>query len=768
MSEKKFYMVGQSVPRQDGLEKVTGQAIYGFDLKMPGMLYARALRSPYPHAKVLRVDTSAAERVAGVKAVITGQSLPMCRYGTDVKDTYFIAVDKVRYVGEPVAAVAAVTDEVAAQAVELIRVEYQELPALTDPLEAMKPEAVLIHEDINSYKHGPSIRVVKDSNILNHFKLRHGEVEVGFKEADLIFEDTFTTQKCQHAPLEPHAGIAQVDPYGKITIWTSTQAPCRLRSELTEAFNLPMNKVRLITTYCGGGFGAKTSCKTEMICAALAMKTKGRPVKMTFSREEEFIATTTRHPSHVTVKTGVKKDGALTAREVKVVWDTGAYSEKGEGVSRNAGIVAAGAYIIPHVKIDSYCVYTNKCNAGPYRGFGDPQLTWAIEQHMDKIAEKLNMEPLEFRLKNGYEEGSLSDTGETLYCVSLKETLKAAAENIGWGQPKAGKNMGRGIACSHKMTNTRTSSSAIIIMHEDGTVEVLSSAVDEGQGSRTALAQVVAEELNLPLAAITFATPDTDVTPFDFGSVSSRITFHMGNALLQACAEVKERLFDLAAQRLEAHPRDLELSGGRIYIKGSPARGLTFQELFLPGEHHTVKRGYILGRGSFTSEDEWWDIETAQSKKPTAYWMYCAHAAEVEVDQETGDIKILKISAAHDVGKAINPMICEAQIQGCLAFGVSGALLEEMVLDKGKVVNPSFMDYILPTSTDLPEFVPIILEYPHKDGPYGAKGLADAGVCPTAAAIGNAVYDAVGVRIHDSPITPEKVLRALKAKKAAG
>lgn len=763
--DKELKIVGKSIPRLDGLEKVTGQAVYGFDLKMPGMLYVKVLRSPLPHARILNLDVSRAEKLPGVKAVITAKSQPMYLYGTDIKDTYFLAVDKVRYVGEPVAAVAALSQDIAEEALGLIQVDYEELPGLFDGGQAMQPAAPLIHEELAGYRHGPSIRVIPGSNVLNHFKLRHGDVEVGFKQADFILEHTFTSQKAQHCYMEPHAGIARVDPAGKITLWTTTQAPCRIRSEMAEAFNLPLNKVRLITTYCGGGFGGKTSAKVEMIAAALAMKTAGRPVKMTFTREEEFIASTTRHPAQVTVKTGVKKDGTLTAREVKVVWDTGAYSEKGEGVSRNAGIVAAGAYVIPHVKIDSYCVYTNKCNAGPYRGFGDPQVTWAVEQHTDIIAEKLAHDPLELRLKNCYQEGSLSDTGETLYSVSLRETLEEAGRAIGWGQPKSGRNRGRGIACAHKMTNTRTSSAAVVMMNEDGTVEVLSSAVDEGQGSKTALAQIVAEELQLPVESISFATPDTDITPFDFGSVSSRITFHMGNALRLACKEAKERLFELAAERLEASPNDIELIEGRVRIKGSPEKGLTLEQLFLPSEHHTIKRGYVLGRGSFTSDDEWWDVETAQSKKPTAYWMYCAHGAEVFVDDETGEVDILNLAAAHDVGKAINPSNCQAQIQGCLGFGISGALMEDMVYEGGKIVNPSFMDYLIPTSTDLPPFTLIILELPHKDGPYGAKGLADAGVCSTAAAIANAIYDAVGIRITDSPITSEKVLKALRDKK---
>lgn len=766
MSEKRTYeLIGHSLPRVDGREKVTGQAIYGTDFKLPGTLTAKVLRSPYPHARILNIDTSRAEKLVGVKAVITGQSFNFRPFGAAIRDTYFIAVDKVRYVGEPVAAVAAISQDVAEEALGLIEADYQELTPVFDPEEGMKPGAPLVHERLGEYGQAVYNRAIPGTNICNHFKLRKGEVEKGFAESYQVFERLFTIHKLQHCPMEPHAALARVDPGGKVTVWSTTQVPHILRLELAEAFSLPLNMIRVIATSVGGGFGAKSGTKQEGICAALALKSGGRPVKLVFSREEEFVGTVTRHPCQIKVKTGVKKDGTLVSREMVAVWDTGAYSERGERVSRKAGFSAPGPYKIPHVKVDSYCVYTNKVSAGAFRGFGDSQMAWAVEQQMDIIAEELKIDPLEIRLKNAYEEGSVSATGEVLQSVGLKESLNKAAEAVGWGEKKSGKAFGRGLGCIHKNTAAGTSSSVIVMLNDDGTASVLTSAMEIGQGSKTVLTQIAAEELGLLPSAISVSTADTDLTPYDFGSVSSRITFHTGNALIQAAKEARERLFELAAQRLEANPADLELGQGEVYIKGSPDRRISLKQIFSPSSYHGARRGYVMGRGSFMPlDEEMLHPETGQSKKPTAFWMYAAQAAQVEVDTETGEVRILKIAAAHDLGKALNPLICQGQIEGSLAFGVGAALMEEMVLEGGKVLNPSFMDYLLPTALDVPAFVPILVETPHPQGPYGAKGFADAAVCAVEPAVANAIYDAVGVRMMGGPMTPEKVLRALKAK----
>ena len=758
--------MGEDIPRVDGVEKVTGQAVYGVDLKMSGMLYGKVLRSPFPHARIRHIDVSKAARLAGVKATVSGGEFQEEPYGTDIKDSYFLAVDKVRYQGEPVVAVAATTEELAEEAVSLIEVEYEELEAVFDPALAMQPDAPLVHEKLASYHHGPSLNPVSGTNICNHFRLRHGDIQKGFEDADLVLENTYRFHKAQHCHLEPHAALAKAESSGKITIWTCTQAPYRQRAELAESLGMPFNKIRVIASRCGGGFGAKGSLKLEPLVALLSLKSNYRPVKMAMTRTEEFMASVARHPVLVEMKTAVKKDGRLTASQVRMVWDTGAYSEKGEVVSRNAGYSAGGPYQIPHVQVDSYCVYTNTLTCGAFRGFGMPQVTWALEQQIDVVAEELGIDPVQLRVINGVEEGSISATGEVLRSVGLKDTLKKAAQAIAWEEKPPRPNRGKGVASCHKNTATGTSSSAFVKIDEDGTVSVMTSACEIGQGSNTVLAQMAAQELGLPLEAITLVDPDTDITPFDFGTVSSRITFFTGNAVLLAIEEAKERLLELAAQKLEANPEDLSMAGGRVYVKGSPQRGLSLKEIFEPSRRHGLRRGYVLGRGSYTPPDDVLpDPETGQSPKPTAFWMYATHAAEVEVDPETGQINLTRITAAHDLGRAINPASCHGQIQGSLGFGIFAALEEELVTDQGKVINPSLLDYHLPTSLDLPEMVIDLVEVPHPDGPYGAKGLADAAVAPTAPAIANAIFDAIGTRIYDTPITAEKVFLALKAKR---
>lgn len=757
--------VGQDIPRVDGVEKVTGQAVYGVDLKMSGMLYGKVLRSPFPHARVVHIDASKAARLVGVKAIVTGKEFPQQPYGTDIKDSYFLAVDKVRYQGEPVAVVAATSEELAAEAASLIEVEYEELDAVFAPLRAMEPDAPLVHQDLASYHHGPSVNPISGTNICNHFRLLHGDIEQGFNDADLVLENSYRFHKAQHCHMEPHAALARAEASGRITIWACTQAPYRQRAELAECLGIPFNKVRVIASRCGGGFGAKGSLKLEPLVALLSLKSNYRPVKMTMTREEEFMASVARHPALVEMKTGVKKDGRLTASRVRMIWDTGAYSEKGEVVSRNAGYSAGGPYQIPHVQVDSYCVYTNTLTCGAFRGFGMPQVSWALEQQIDVLAEELNIDPVQMRQINGAEDGSVSATGEVLRSVGFKDTLNKASRAIAWQEKPSGSYRGKGIASCHKNTATGTSSSAFVKVDEDGTVSVMTSACEIGQGSNTILAQMVAEELGLPLEAVTLVDPDTDITPFDFGTVSSRITFFTGNAVLIAVEEAKERLLELAAQKLEANPKDLRMAEGRVYVEGSPQRGLSLKEIFEPSRRHGLRRGYVLGRGSYTpAGDVLPDPETGQSPRPTAFWMYATHAAEVEVDPETGEVKLTKVTAAHDVGRAINPASCNGQIQGSLGFGIFAALAEELVTHQGKVINPSFLDYQIPTSLDLPEMVIDLVEVAHPDGPYGAKGLADAAVAPTAPAIANAIFNATGIRIYDTPISSEKVFLALREK----
>lgn len=766
--ERKLESIGQSPVRLDAREKVTGRTLYAVDLKMAGMLYAKVLRSPHPHARILHIDATKARSLPGVVAVVTGKDFPGS-LGATVQDQSFLAGDKVRFVGDAVAAVAAVNLDTAEEALSLIHVEYELLPALFDPVEAMKSREVLIHENLSQYAVAPGIFPVPGTNICNHFKLRKGDPERGFKESDLVLEDTYRSHMVQHAHLETHAAIAQVDSSGKILIWSNTQTPYFNRKALAKSLNLPLNQVRVMVTTLGGGFGGKSYLKAEPICVALALKSKGRPVKLVFTREEEFGVAPVRHPTIIRCKTGMKKDGTWLAQETELIFDTGAYADIGPRVCRNAGFSAAGPYQVPNVRIDSYCVYTNHPIGGAFRGFGIPQVSWAIESHLDVMAEKLGLDPVDVRLKNAVEEGSLSVTGQVLHSVGLKETLRQAAEKIGW-RKASGPYRGKGIACMHKSTVTPSSSAAFVKLNEDASVTLLCSAVEMGQGSSTILAQIASEELGIPVEKISMVRPDTDVTPYDMASVSSRSTFFVGNAVRRAAADAREQLLQIAAEILEANPQDLLIEAGKVMVRGVPEKAIPIAELPLGEAFYVGAKGRgrgrpVLGRGSFTVEDATpLDRETGQGKNPSAFWMYATQAAEVEVDPRSGRVKVLRISSAHDVGKSIHPVAIEGQIQGALVMGVGTALFEEMELEKGRVKNPSFAEYKLPSALDTPEMIPIIVEELHAQGPYGAKGLGEPALAPTAAAIANAIYAAVGVRVKDLPITPEKILEGLRKK----
>lgn len=770
-----YLTVGKSLPRLDLREKVTGRAVYTADMKLPGMLYAKLLRSPLPHAKVVSIDASRAEALPGVVAVLTRNDLIGNQridpyYGPVYKDQAIVALDKVRYVGDIVAAVAAVDEQTALEALDLIEVEYEELPAVFDALEAMKPGAPIIHEQVKHSQFGfadlVDIDPVAGTNICSYFKLRKGDVERGFGEADYVFEDVFTSQDTQHCALEVHTSIAMVEA-GKLTVWSSTQSPFLIRTTLADIFKIPASSVRVIVPYVGGGYGSKLYPKLEPVVSALAWKT-GRPVKIALTREEVF-ATITRHSATIKIKTGVKKDGTITARECEVVLDTGAYAEIGPRVSKKSGFTAAGPYKIPNVKLDSYCVYTNKVPAGAFRGFGVPQSTWAYESQIDMIAERLGLDPLEIRLKNLYDEGSEFITGETLRNVEgLKECLRKAAAAVNWGEKKEAsadpdKNhlaRGKGLACLIKSTLTPSISSAIVKLNEDGSVSIFAATVEIGQGSDTALAQIASEELGVPIEQVRVARPDTDLAPYDLYTASSRSTFHMGRAVQMAARDVKEQLIEIVAGIIGASPDELEARNQRVYLKSDPSKGLSYQEAIL--KHFGMKGGSLIGKGLLKTSKKGKMGEPVTS----VFWFVAAAAAEVEVDRETGEVKILKYVSATDVGKAINPLACVQQINGGAITGVGQTLMEKLVYENGQLINPNFIDYNLPRFLDVPEeMVSILVEIPHEDGPFGAKGVGETALIPVPPAVANAVADAVGVRIKDLPITPEKILAALGEKK---
>jgi carbon-monoxide dehydrogenase large subunit len=760
----KNLVVGQPIHRVDAIEKVTGRAIYGDDLRFSNLLYGKALRSPYAHAKVLNINVAKAQRLPGVKAIVTGKDIPVLG-GEALKDYPFLALDKVRYVGEPVVAVAAVDEDIALEALGLIEVEYEELPALLNPLKAMEPNAPLIHEKLHTYEHLPIVRPIENSNICHHLQFMKGDIDKAFDESDLLFEDTFTTQMVQHGAIEPHMAVAQVDPGGRITVWVTNDAPHRLRKDLAAALGIPLTKVRVVLPpYMGGGFGAKGGLKVETLCIVLATKTDDRPVKIVLTREEVFTSSLVRHPSIVQLKTGVKKDGIIWAREATVIYDTGAYAEKGPTVCQQGCVAGVGPYKIPHVKVDGYCVYTNKPIAGAYRGYGHPQVAWAHESQMDIIAHKLGIDPVAIRLKNAVEEGDISPTGQqVLHSVGLKECIEKVAQNVEWNKPNK-RNRGKGIACGYKNTKTPSGSSAIVKVSQDGSVELLTSTVEIGQGAKTILSQMVAQELGVPVERITVAAPDTDTTPYDASTTSSRSTFHMGNAVRKAAKDAREQLFEIASEILDVGTEDLRAEKGEIYSNDNPGSRLSFAEV--------IKKQYgagldIIGKGSYYPLVE--DGNGGMWSASSIFWMYGADYVEVEVDPETGQVKILRAIGAHDVGKAINPLTCEGQIEGGIVHGIGPALFEEMMVgERGDVLNPSFADYKMPTAPDIPEVTSLIVEAAHREGPWGAKGIGEMTTVPTAPAIANAIYDAIGVRFKDLPITPDKILNALRQKKLDG
>ncbi len=753
-------IIGHPAVRTDAVEKVTGAALYAADLDFPGMLYGKASRSPYPHARILSIDVQAARQVPGVVAIATGRDLDALG-GEAVKDMPFLAMDRVRYVGEPVAAVAALDEQTAEEAVKLIKVEYEELPAVFDPVSAAQNDAPLIHENSEGYEHIGAVKILPHSNIVNFSEEKQGDVARGFAESDYVFEDTFTSHTAHHGQIEPHCAIAQWGADGKLTLWTPNDGPHRLRKDLSDALKMPLTQIRVIVPYLGGGFGGKGGLKVEPIAIALARKAPRRPVRVVLSREEVFATTLVRHAVVVKIKTGVKADGTLMAREVIGYWDTGAYAEKGPTVSMQATATAAGPYRIPNIHLVGYCVYTNKAIAGAYRGYGTPQVTWAYESQMDIIAKRLNLDPVEFRLKNIVHEGDALPTGQPGHSIGMEECLWRVAAELKWNEPcKPGH--GKGIAITSKNTKTPSGSAAYVAFNQDGTANVLTSTVEIGQGAKTIFAQIAAEELGIPLEKISVSQADTDTTPFDSSTTSSRSTFHMGNAVKAASADVKQQIISLAALTLGCKPEDLVANGGAIDFAADPGHQIPFQSIL---KKCYGAGGSVLGRGFYYPATE---KDSGMWSAPSVFWMYGAQGVEVEVDRETGQVRVLKLVAAHDVGKAINPATCAGQIEGGAVHGMSIALFEQVLMDQGRITNANFHDYKLATPMDMPEVVSIIVEAPHRDGPYGAKGVGEPVLSPTAAAIANAVERATGIRIYDLPLTPERVFSAIEKSDRVG
>ena len=776
--------IGVSVPRVDGVKKVTGAAKYVGDMKWPRMLYAKCVKSPYAHAKILSIDVSAAKALKGVHDVITGDYYTK-RGGLYLEDKNFLAVNTVKFCGEPVVAVAAETPEIAEAACELVKVEYEPLPVINNPMEGMAKDAILIHPELHTYKVVPIFHPQAHTNISHHHIIRKGDADAAFKYAEehpdeyYITEHEYHVPHVQHTPIENHIAVAQYEPDGKCTVWASCQSPYAVRQALSASFDIPLNKMRVISPYVGGGFGAKAGTTIEGIIIPLAMHSKGRPVMMEYTREEEFVNSYVRQGLYTKIKTAVRKsDGKFLAVQNDFYWDGGAYTEYGVNIVKASGFASTGPYEFDNVKTDAYCVYTNNPVGGPYRGFGMCEIHFGIEQNIDEVAKEIGMDPIEIRRVNGLAPGKSTGTGEIMKSCGFLEALDQVAEAIQYDKPcdpPSGphKVRGKGIAGGWKSPSqpTNAGSAAIIRMNEDGTFFLMTSGHDIGQGSDTALTQIAAEVLCCDPSKFTIRTGDTDHTPYEWQTVASRITYCAGNAIKLAAEDLKEKLLDLAQIKLGYIKRELYLEDGWIINRNHPESRMPMSDLALglAFEDGSGYGGPAIGVGTFTLPNNInYDPATGYSPKPAAFWTTAVAGAEVEVDTETGIIEVKKMVESCDPGHIVNPELYKAQVEGGMMQALGTVLFEELKLKDGKVLNKSFVDYKIPTIDNAPEtFIAMGVEHPEETGPYGARGIGEPAMVPGAPAIANAIYNATGCRFTEMPITPERMLKALQEKAAA-
>ncbi len=804
-----FSIIGKPTAMVDAAEKTTGAGKYTDDLSLPGMLIGKILHSPFPHARIRSIDTSRAEKVEGVVAVVIGKDAPKTYGILPVgHDEYPLALDKVRYVGDNVACVVAITEGIAEKVLELIDVGYEVLPAYFDPEESMKAETDLIHDQ-------------KPHNTEKDYHHIFGDPDKGFAEADEVAEARFIANEVTHAAMEPHSTLAafETDPHtgkpGRLTVWSSTQVPYYLQHKLSLVLDMPMAQIRVIKPLVGGGFGGKSEVIPLEIIAAVAARKAQAPVKITYTREEVFWAHRGRPRTIVDLKTGVKKDGRITAVKARVVQDGGAYCSYGVVTILYSGALLGALYDIPNIQYDGYRVLTNKPACGAMRGHGTVNVRFAFESQLDELAAKIGMDPAEIRRRNLLRPPCITVNGLRVQSYGLPECIEKTVERSAWKDRKGKllKGRGLGIACSHYVSGAANSiirsdmphSTVNIKIDRDGGVVVYTGASEIGQGSDTMTAQIAAETLGCSLPRVRVIAADTDLTPIDIGSYSSRVTFMAGNATLRAAQEVKKLIAAAAAKKMDCTPEDLifrndtvERKNGHVgkaaidrpaeqssaatvsgrvegqILRGSlqqkrkdegPKERMTFEEAVVAAiDFH----GALTGTGSYAPPPE------ARGGKhkgagvgPSPAYSYSAQVAEVSVDEDTGEVTVHKVWAAHDCGRALNPVSVEGQIIGSVWMGMGQALTEEMVWKDGMLMNPGLLEYRSPSSVESPDVEPIIVESIDPEGPFGAKECSEGSLAATIPAIANAIYDAVGVRLHESPFTPERVLAAIRAKKNA-
>lgn len=755
-------VIGRSIPKIDSYAKVTGAAKYADDMVLPRMAYGRILRSPHPHASIRRLDVSRARVYPGVLDVITGADLPHT-YGimpTTQDETPF-AIDRVRYVGEPVAAVCAVDEETAEEALALIDVEYERLPSIASIEEALAHPENQLHDEVGR------------GNVMKEVHLEFGKVDEGFAEADLVREDTYFFEGTTHAPMEEHACVADCHADGKVTLWTSTQTPHYVHREVAKVLGIPLSRLRVITPPVGGGFGGKCEPFAHDFAASLFALRHGRPVKFTLSREEVFYCHRGRHPVKMILKTGVKRDGTITAVHLQTFLDGGAYASYGLATVYYTGALLTVTYKIPRYKFDGMRLYTNKPACGPKRGHGSTQPRYAFECQLDRIAEQLDLDPAEYRHRIAIEPYSETVNGLRVTTCGLRECVDSVVEASGWKERRHRMPEGRGlgIAISSYVTgagkaiywNDMPHSGVIVTIDRGGGVAVLCGSSDIGQGSDTMLAAVVAEELGIEPLDIQVYTGDTALTPVDLGSYSSRVTFMAGNAAQQAARKLRALLFEAASQALDVPPERLEAADRWIVSADDPARRIGFVEAAQRAE---AAHGTLSAVGSYKPPRLGGAFKGAGVGISPAY-SYTAAVAEVVVDPETYDLKVERLWVAHDCGRALNPTLVEGQIEGSAYMGFGEAVLEEQVFRKGLHKIPSLLEYKLPTIYDTPEITAMPVETYDREGPYGAKEAGEGPLNPVIPAIANAVYAAIHARVDSTPITPDKIQRALRETRRA-
>lgn len=743
--------VGSSPPRLEARRKVTGRASYVHNLSAPGLLHAKVFRSTVSHGRILSIDVSAALEMPGVHWVLTGADIqelvPVPYYGPAFHDQPVLAIDKVRYVGEPVAVVLADDPYLAADAVDAIIAEYEPLEAIYDEVEAMT-SPIVVHEELKPAGTFPDLKHLhgkRDTNLALDYRLRRGDPDQAFLGASRIFENEFRTQAVMHVPLEPMVSMAVPDD-DRLVIHTASQSPSFVRLEIARLLGWAENRIQVKVPHLGGGFGAKLYIKLEALVACAALIARA-PVKLSLTMEEQFY-TITKHASTFRIKTAIDPDGRITARKCEIFWNGGAYADIGPRVTQKSGFTAPGPYDIDHVEVASYALYTNRPPAGALRGFGIPQLVWAYESQADIIARAIGQDPLEFRRRNLLREGRPQATGTLMQDAAIHETLEHVARKIGWGEPydrgSGPLRRGRGIAIGFKASISPTTSAAMVTIAADGSVSLLISTVDMGQGSDTAMSQIVAATLGIRVDEVNVVHPDTDTTPYDMATLGSRSTFHTGNAVKLAAEDAREKLAAMA--------REVGIDPSCEF-----SRAAVFKAKY------GMMAGTIVGTGTFTPDYAPQDAN-GQSPNVTPYWMIGATAVEVEVDTETGHVRILRMASAVDCGKPLNPRIVETQISGAAIMQLGFTMSEKMDFQAGQVTNASFSDYKIPGIHDIPgQMDNHIVEADQGGGPFGAKGVGESSTFGVSPSIANAIEDAVGVRLTELPLTPEAVLRALRA-----